>query len=117
MLISEKIKLLIRLAGTILDNTGGLDKTLCSGIEEPALLTSWEVSVIKDAFSSTDECGFGFDEFDDGGGGFHKLPESRLVSIALLSKGNMPHFWKPIISSCLVPSIQVLQALGFGWSN
>lgn len=54
MLISEKMKLLIRLAGTILDNTGGLDKTLCSGIEEPALLTSWEVSVIKDAFSSTD---------------------------------------------------------------
>ena len=55
ILISRKIKLSIRLAGTVPDNTNGFDKTLCSGVEVHALLTSWEVSTIKDVFSSVDE--------------------------------------------------------------
>ena len=50
MLISGKIKLSVRLAGTIPDNT----KALCSGVEVLALLTSWEVSAVKDIFSSAD---------------------------------------------------------------
>ena len=48
ILDSVKIKLSITLAGTIPDNTSGLDETLCSGVELHALFTScWEVSPIK----------------------------------------------------------------------
>ena len=54
MLISGKTKLSVRLAGTIPDNTNRFYKALCSGVEVFALLTSWEVSAIKDIFSSAD---------------------------------------------------------------
>ena len=54
ILISGKIKLSIILAGTIPDNTSGFDKVLCSGVEVLALLTSREVSAIKDVFSPVD---------------------------------------------------------------
>ena len=67
-----------------------------------ALLTSWEVSTIKDVFSSVDEGYTGFYEFDEVGGGFKELPDSRLESIALLSRGNMLHFQKPVFISVTV---------------
>ena len=85
-----------------------------SPIKDRALFTScWEVSPIEDV----DEIWFGFDGvggsgafdvggggFDDlgGGGGFDKWPDCLLVSIALLSRGNMPHFLKPIFISATV---------------
>ena len=53
MLISGKIKLSVRLTGTMPDNNR-FYKALCSGVEVLALLTSWEVSAIKDIFSSAD---------------------------------------------------------------
>ena len=141
------IKLSIRLAGTIPDNTSRFDETLCSGVDVHALFTSWEVSPIKDVVLLTSlevspikdvvEVWFGFDDggsggfddvggsggfddvsggggfddvggggggFDDvgGGGGFDEWPDIRLVSIALLSRGNMPHFLKPIFISATV---------------
>ena len=73
MLIPRKIKLSIRLTGTTPDNTRGLHETLGSGVETFTLLASWEVLVIKNVSSSVDEGGFGFDEFDDSGGGFDKV--------------------------------------------
>ena len=114
ILISGKIKLSIRLAGTIPDNTSRFDETLCSGVEVHALFTSWEVSPIKDVvevwFEFDDGGSGGFDDvgggggFDDvdGGGGFDDWPDCWLVSIALLSRGNMPHFLKPVFISATV---------------
>ena len=45
MLMSRKVKLSIRLAGTIPDNTRYLDETLYSGVEVLELLTSSKLSV------------------------------------------------------------------------
>ena len=53
----------------------------------------------KDVFLSVDVGGFGFDEFDEGGDGFYEFSESLLVPIAFRSKGNMPHFRKPVFIS------------------
>ena len=44
----------------------------------------------------------GFYEFDEVGGGFKELPDSWLESIALLSRGNMLHFQKPVFISVTV---------------
>ena len=57
ILDSVKIKLSITLAGTIPDNTSGLDETLCSGVELHALFTScWEVSPIEDVVVLLTSC-------------------------------------------------------------
>ena len=50
----------------------------------------------KDVLLSADVGGFWFDESDDGGDGFYEFSEGQLVAIAFRSKGNMPHFRKPV---------------------
>ena len=72
---------------------------------------AWEVSAIRDVFSFMDGCWCGFDKFDHVGvgfeelldwfgfdevsGGFEELPDSQLVSVALLSRENRLTFQKP----------------------
>lgn len=65
--------------------------------------------LIIDVSSSGEVGGFGFVEFDDGGGEFDELSENRLASIARQSKENMPFFWKPVfISATVIDSYRCL---------